>query len=763
MRNWRVRLSFIVVITVSLGAVIWSWAAATDRDLSYTGYANISGPLLLEWVLTPAVATPGETITLNVSLTNRTKVTHTPTVAFQLPASLRLLSDRALPAGVSLNLQSNELNWLPVVPANGGVQTLSLALRVETADIAHPEQAVTAVLRNDEQEQSAQALVWIGIPLQIQAVSARSQVAVGQPVQLTADVKGPGPISQQWDLGDGRRVDVSDPIIVYPAAGVYKVNLQATNPLGSVSRQANITVVPHPAAQFAVDDDNPGLGQSINFINQSGGQPPLMFTWDFGDGTTADSLSPSHQYNTPGLYQVHLTVQNSFGQSSAFWTVRVGGAPIADMVIADNVSAGLPVQGQAFGDETVTAFRWDMGDGRTHEGEQISHIYTRSGDYYVVLQASNEYDQIEIGRWLHVGPGQLNTYLPLLRRDEVTVSQPVALDQVNDGSDLVLEPVELNEPFILEPVDLPDNIPPAEELFFYINRTREQFGLPPLSLHTTLSSIAQQHVDDMVLNGYTAHIGSDGSTPPERFLFLSYPHGYAGEATAWGFEQAHEAVEFWINSPGHRRIILNRYATDVGVAFTFDYAAPNVWYWTAEFGNAFASPEIPDLRLQSPLPYLPPAEDEVVVDTLISQAVTYSWNWPMPLAADEQFVLYLQGEGRSVPLNTVQPNSNNTFYSLSVPAYPVVTIAGLYEWQIRLESLSGEVLAASERRPILFAPDPSLIATPTPTLTPTLAGPTPTPTPIGTPTATPWPTPTAPPPIPTQPALPVATPVSEQP
>jgi uncharacterized protein YkwD len=351
--------------------------------------------------------------------------------------------------------------------------------------------------------------------------------------------------------------------------------------------------------------------------------------------------------------------------------------------------------------------------------------------------------------------------LPFVTGDETAVSQPVAIEQFDDGTGLVLEPVDLEAPFVIQPVDLPDTLSPAEELFFYINETRGQFGLPALNPQGTLSAVAQQHVDDMLLNQYTAHIGSDGSTPPERFLLFEYQQGYAGEATAWGFEQAYEAVEFWINSPGHRRIILNRYATDVGVAFTMDYAAPNVWYWTAEFGNAFAAPEVPDLRLQRPLPYTPPIEDEVVAETLISDNVIYAWNWPRPLAADEQFVLYLHGEGSSMPLQTVLQPNNSTLYSVALPAYPIVRQAGVYEWQVRLEKTNGEVMAASERRPIYFAADPNLIptATPIPTLIPTLL---PTPTPTSTPTPV-WPTPTELPPIPTQPVLPIATPIPSEP
>jgi uncharacterized protein YkwD len=244
------------------------------------------------------------------------------------------------------------------------------------------------------------------------------------------------------------------------------------------------------------------------------------------------------------------------------------------------VPVGLPVTGQAFGDDTVTTFRWDMGDGRFHEGEQISHIYQQEGDYYVLVQAINEFGSTEIGRWIHINPGQLSTYLPYIAKAEVIVAQSQPIESFDDGSGLVLEPVALDGTFVLEAADLPENTPYSEQLFYYINETRRQFGLPPLNFVYELSAIAQQHTDDMAAYHYTAHVGSDGSTPPERFLYYGYPHGYAGEATAWGFPQAYEAVAFWVDSPGHRRIILNRYATDVGVAFTADYTAPNVWSWT---------------------------------------------------------------------------------------------------------------------------------------------------------------------------------------
>ena len=65
---------------------------------------------------------------------------------------------------------------------------------------------------------------------------------------------------------------------------------------------------------------------------------------------------------------------------------------------------------------------------------------------------------------------------------------------------------------------------------------------------------------------------------------MGYAGSYAGEATAWGYDDPVPVVEFWVNSPGHRGIILNPEATEVGLGFAVNFNASSVWYWTVEFG-----------------------------------------------------------------------------------------------------------------------------------------------------------------------------------
>jgi uncharacterized protein YkwD/PKD repeat protein len=719
--------------------------------VQYTGIARTdNGILSLELKIDPPVAQPGDTVQLSATLYNSGQTTAAPMVRLLLPARINPDSG-VLPAGATVNLQSNTINWLPVL-SPGDQQTFTIPLQVSTADINQPEQRVQAVLVQDGLEHSATATIWIGILPFIQSVSPPLQVSVGQPIILEAEVAGSPPYQYAWYLGDGRRVDVARPVVVFPAAGQYEITLEVTNPLGRTSHSVPVTVVPVPVANFVPDDPSPGIGQPVVFENASGGQPPLSVTWDFGDGTElSGEMRPVHAYDVPGNYEVQLVIENAFGRSEAFTTIEVGVPPVADLVIPTSVAVGLPLQGQALGDDTVTSYRWDMGDGRTHEGEQISHIYQRPGDYYVTLFAGNGFAETQAGRWVHVDPGISSLFLSFVIQDDSAPVEASADSPPADGSDIPLEPVELESEFVLPPVQLPAGATAAEQLFIYINEARRLFELPALGYTQELSAAAQYHSRDKAYYPDSPHVGTDGTTSAERLMRHGYAGGYAGEATAWGFADPREAVEFWVNSDPHRGIILNRYATDVGVGYAEDYATRNIWHWTAEFGNRYGSPVEAVLRLQEPASGM---------RALNTDIVNYGWSWPLPLASDQQFIVYLQRGDRQLRLGRINQPVYGSRFVLSAVVDDAETPLALnpfssanYDWFVRLEDGRGAILAESERRSISFRPDPNVTITPTVTATITsTVAPLVTATPaLVTPEASSTPAPPATPVLPTTP------------
>ncbi len=54
-------------------------------------------------------------------------------------------------------------------------------------------------------------------------------------------------------------------------------------------------------------------------------------------------------------------------------------------------------------------------------------------------------------------------------------------------------------------------------LLSLVNRDRSGYGLPPLPLDEAATRAGQRHAEDMAHAGYTAHLGTDGSVPEQRY------------------------------------------------------------------------------------------------------------------------------------------------------------------------------------------------------------------------------------------------------
>ena len=633
-----VLVSWTICSLLALSILGRSAPVAVGQEPAGAGHAKIEGPLELTIALSPPVAAPRDILTLELELTNRQEQAAAPEIEVSLPANISLAQGR-VPAGTTYDYQDNGLLWLPLASADGGSQRLQLSFTAAAADLTRPERTVEVIMRHDGQERSAGVAYWVGLPPQA-SISAHPPVAaVGQPVRLEAHPSGPGPFAQTWDLGDGRTFAANNPEIVFPAAGRYKVSLQLANPLAMATATTIVTVIPEPAAGFSVTDARPAAGEPLQFVNESGGEPPLAFTWTFGDGTISNEPNPSHTFTEPGEYQVSLLVESDYGTAETSAPVTVGTTPTADVVLDEAGVTGTAVNGQAFSDETVTSLHWDMGDGYTYSGDSISHIYRRAGDFLVTLTAANEFGDTTVTRWVHVEAGRYYTYAPMFVgsnraspepaapvapdaeepavanvEDVTTPSSPsvtptpsaVVVEEIPpEPTPSAAEPAPVEQPPVpadvggaaAEPLTttvdlvalpqqdpLPEDATPAEQLFWYINEARRLHGLPPLVYNYELSIAAQLHTVDMAQNPEIMHDGSDDSTPAERQQRYGYLGIYGGEAVAWGWQSPVPVVEFWVNSPPHRTLILNPNAREVGIGFTADGTAPNLWYWAAEFG-----------------------------------------------------------------------------------------------------------------------------------------------------------------------------------
>ncbi|GEB35731.1 CAP domain-containing protein [Brevibacillus parabrevis] len=105
-----------------------------------------------------------------------------------------------------------------------------------------------------------------------------------------------------------------------------------------------------------------------------------------------------------------------------------------------------------------------------------------------------------------------------------------------------------------------------------VNVTRYRYKLPPLQWNEEAAQVARGHSLDMETNDYFDHISpTTGSSPFDRLKQANITYSMAGENIAAGYPDAIEAHESWMNSPGHRKNILEKDFTQLGVGVITDY------------------------------------------------------------------------------------------------------------------------------------------------------------------------------------------------
>lgn len=109
------------------------------------------------------------------------------------------------------------------------------------------------------------------------------------------------------------------------------------------------------------------------------------------------------------------------------------------------------------------------------------------------------------------------------------------------------------------------------------NAERAAAGCGALRADPRISAAAQGHSEDMARQGYFAHDSRDGRDFADRITAAGYPSPGA-ENIAMGQPDAATVVQDWMESPGHRRNILDCSLTTIGVG-------ESGGYWTQDFGR----------------------------------------------------------------------------------------------------------------------------------------------------------------------------------
>jgi uncharacterized protein YkwD len=98
------------------------------------------------------------------------------------------------------------------------------------------------------------------------------------------------------------------------------------------------------------------------------------------------------------------------------------------------------------------------------------------------------------------------------------------------------------------------------------NQDRLGAGDSLLIEDSQLDTAAMAKARDMVANNYFDHYSPQGATPWDFILSSGYDYQLAGENLAMDFATSHGVNNAWLNSPTHRKNILNPEYNNIGVA-----------------------------------------------------------------------------------------------------------------------------------------------------------------------------------------------------
>ena len=176
-----------------------------------------------------------------------------------------------------------------------------------------------------------------------------------------------------------------------------------TNPsIDHLVENATVTLVlgKAPVANAGQDQTvNQGIQVVLNASKTSSSDPNANYAWSFKDGMqrTLQGMIVNYTFNTPGIYNVMLIVQDAYGNSTDTTTITVRDTtPPVPKISVQSYSSGqtIPAQqlitfdGSGSTDlySTIQYYAWKMGDDSpTINGNPIVHAYSDPGTYTVTL------------------------------------------------------------------------------------------------------------------------------------------------------------------------------------------------------------------------------------------------------------------------------------------------------------------------------------------------------------------------------------------
>lgn len=200
-----------------------------------------------------------------------------------------------------------------------------------------------------------------------------------------------------WNFGDGNSSVLTSPTHSYATDDTFTVRMIAVSGLNCADTiHKKVYVFPTPVPSFSINNDKQCFNyNSFIFSNNStinSGQ--MSYTWNFGDGDSSYSVSPSHSYLNDDTFTVRLIAVSGLGCSDSLdKTVYVYPNPVPAFSINDSQQCFNGNQ-FAFTNQTLINsgtmnYNWNFGDGAVSTLTHPSHSYSTHDTFLVRLIATS--------------------------------------------------------------------------------------------------------------------------------------------------------------------------------------------------------------------------------------------------------------------------------------------------------------------------------------------------------------------------------------
>lgn len=195
--------------------------------------------------------------------------------------------------------------------------------------------------------------------------------------------------NSKWVWGDNDSTTLTTFVPkVYTTAGEYRVHLITYTLTGCTdTAYLDLTILPTPTASYS-SAQNSCSNRNVSFTNTS--VLASSYAWNFGDGNSSTSASPTHTYAADGMYIVSLSINS--GASTTTDTIYVVTTPVMSSINASYNPCGNGFDFSSSATGYNLTYSWsftnNVGSGTTSTSTSASRVFATTDSAAVTFTAT---------------------------------------------------------------------------------------------------------------------------------------------------------------------------------------------------------------------------------------------------------------------------------------------------------------------------------------------------------------------------------------